>query len=100
MPQLNTNIPKSVPKSIPVSKQLSNFMMSISKELLYALKRAGDWGQVENCKSYKKIFVTSDKLAALYAFHRGIRFIYLRRQFSGPSMIHLKSLYRYSFVLF
>lgn len=44
---------------------------------LYSLKRAGDWGQVEHCVRYRKIFVTRDKLAALYAMYRRVPFIYM-----------------------
>lgn len=44
---------------------------------LLALKRAGDWGQIEHCKRYKLIFVTSDRLAALYATYRDVPMLYL-----------------------
>ena len=38
-----------------------------------ALKLAGDWGQIEHCRSMgDAIFVTSDKLAALYALARNV----------------------------
>jgi hypothetical protein len=46
-------------------------------ELQLALKRAGDWGQVEHCVKYDRVFVTSDVLAALYAYFRGVRFMLL-----------------------
>jgi hypothetical protein len=39
-----------------------------------ALKRAGDWGQVEHCKRYNSVFVTHDRLAAAYAHYRGVRY--------------------------
>jgi hypothetical protein len=46
----------------------------------YALKRAGDWGQVESCfgpdSKPRKVFVTSDKIAAAYAVSRGIPIMY------------------------
>jgi hypothetical protein len=45
-----------------------------------ALRRAGDWAQVEHCRKYDKVFVTSDVLAALYAFYRRVRFLLLRVQ--------------------
>jgi hypothetical protein len=41
-------------------------------------KRAGDWAQVEHCKRYDKIFVTFDRLAALYAYYRKTKFIFIR----------------------
>jgi hypothetical protein len=37
-----------------------------------ALKRAGDWGQIEHCKKNKIIFVTADRLSALYAMYRDV----------------------------
>lgn len=43
-----------------------------------SFKRAGDWGQVEHCKRYDKIFITFDRLAALYAYYRNVKFIYVR----------------------
>ena len=63
-----------------------------------ALKNAGDWGQIEHCKAIGAVFVTCDKLAALYAAYRNVPLLYLnhhdRLQF-GPKggFIH------YSFVM-
>ena len=45
---------------------------------LYAIKRAGDWGQVEHCLRYNKIFMTADLLAATYAMFRGVGCVYVR----------------------
>ena len=61
------------------SKNLATRLMSFSRPMKYALKRAGDWSQVEHCVRYNKIFVTADKLAALYAQFRGIQLIFLKR---------------------
>ena len=61
-------------------KTLQEYVVNCTKPFKYALKRAGDWGQVEHAAKYGKVFVTSDKLAALYAWCRGVRFVYLRRQ--------------------
>lgn len=69
----------SPPKYTSTTAQ-TNAAYSFSRDLKYALKRAGDWGQVENASRYNKVFVTSDKMAALYAWYRGVRFIYMRRQ--------------------
>lgn len=41
-------------------------------------KRGGDWGQIEHCQRYDKVFVTFDRLAALYAYYRGVKFIFIR----------------------
>ena len=51
---------------------------------LYALKRAGDWGQVEHCARYGKLFVTADKLAALYAAYRHVGFIFVGQHVMDP----------------
>jgi hypothetical protein len=61
----------------PLSKH--HRLMQCSDQMKYAMKRAGDWGQVEHCLKYKKIFVTTDKFAALYAYYRGVRFIFMRQ---------------------
>ena len=42
------------------------------------MKRAGDWGQVEACKRSGRIFLTEDRLAALYAFYRKVPFVLIR----------------------
>ena len=68
------------------------FFYNFSKALKYALKRTGDWGQVENCKRYGKVFITCDKLAAFYAKYRGVDFIYLSRIMYG-------NWYRYTFMV-
>jgi len=81
-------------------KTLQDYILAFSIPLKYALKRAGDWGQVEHCKRHNKVFITSDKLAALYAEYCNIRFIFIRRQFSGDKMKYLKDLYRCTYVIF
>lgn len=43
---------------------LDSTLTRLSKKTLLAIKLAGDWGQVENCRRYGKIFVTQDKIAA------------------------------------
>lgn len=59
----------------------SNFQ-KYNSETLFALKRAGDWGQVENCKRYGKIFITGDRYAALYAYWRGVPAILVRKTYA------------------
>ncbi len=49
----------------------------VAKALSY--KRAGDWGQVENCVLRGRAFITCDKLAAMYAILRGVPVVYLAR---------------------
>lgn len=45
----------------------------IGREARYfAMKRSGDWGQVEHCKKYGMVFVTHDKPAFLYALAREV----------------------------
>lgn len=43
----------------------------------FAAKRAGDWGQVENCRIRGRAFMTNDKLAAMYAIYRGVTVVYV-----------------------
>lgn len=64
-------------KSAVGAMTLLDLYKDLSDASLYALKRAGDWGQVEHCVRYGKIFVTRDKLAALYAMYRSVPFIYV-----------------------
>lgn len=45
---------------------------------LLNMKRAGDWAQVEACKRKGRIFLTEDRLAALYAFYRKVPFVLIR----------------------
>lgn len=59
---------------------MRNFLAARSRPLLYALKRAGDWGQIEHAKRYRKVFITCDKYAALYAWYRRVPFMFMRRQ--------------------
>jgi hypothetical protein len=49
-----------------------------TKEFKIALKRAGDWSQVMHAKKYKKIFVTSDRLATLFAIYNNVPYILFR----------------------
>jgi hypothetical protein len=53
-----------------------NIVMALKPSTRYALKRAGDWGQVESCIGHNKIFVTSDLMAATYAISRGVQMLY------------------------
>jgi hypothetical protein len=55
-------------------------LSKFDRDTLYAIKRAGDWGQVEHSKKYNKIFVTEDRMAALYAYFRGVPCILLRKK--------------------
>lgn len=91
-------------------RNIRDQILMFSDPLKYALKRAGDWGQVEHCVRYGKVFVTSDKLAALYAYFRNVRFIYLNRDehfnfdvVTGADDVdplsHMPNFFRYSFVI-
>ena len=80
----------------PVINTPRDQILEFGNPLKYALKRAGDWGQVEHCAKYDKVFVTSDKLAALYAYYRDVRFIYLYRDQSKQPY---PTLVRYVFVI-
>jgi hypothetical protein len=43
-----------------------------------AKKRSGDWGQVENCVVKGRVFITCDKMAALYAVYRDVPVVYVQ----------------------
>jgi hypothetical protein len=55
-------------------------LLELSPDTMLAIKRGGDWGQVEHCAKYNKLFVTSDKMAALYAFYRNVKFMLVQYQ--------------------
>ena len=101
------NFSKSVIKfAIGCSKpskltEIRHHLQNFSDPLKYALKRAGDWGQVEHCVRYNKVFVTSDKLASLYAYYRGVRFILLKRDDTHftPALTTRVPFLRYSYIL-
>ena len=75
--------------------------MKFSDQMKYSMKRAGDWGQVEHCVKYNKVFVTADKFAALYAYYRGVRFILMREANHRKSAAYPKllSFNRYVFII-
>jgi hypothetical protein len=45
---------------------------------LAARARAGDWGQIEHCKKIGAVFITADRLSAMYATYRGVGVILVR----------------------
>ena len=95
-------IPYAIGHAKPtIIQNLMDQIYDFSDPLKYALKRAGDWGQVEHCVQYDNVFVTSDKLAALYAYYRGVRFILLKRDDTHftPVVKTRVSFLRYSYIL-
>ena len=72
--KLNADLPGARPDSD--SERPNPTLAEVSR--LLNLKRAGDWGQVEACKRHGRVFLTADRLAALYAYHRGVSFLLLR----------------------
>jgi len=84
-----------------VAPGLRDYVASRSKPLMYAIKRAGDWGQVEHCKKYNKVFVTCDKMAALYAWYRKVPFIFMRTQKHEGTMTErgVPDFFSYSFAM-
>jgi len=71
------NIPKMNTKSI-TSDIIKKNVSRLDRDTLFAIKRAGDWGQVEHCKKYNKTFVTTDRMAAMYAMYRRVPCILVR----------------------
>lgn len=64
-----------------------------------ALKRAGDWGQVEHCVRHGKVFVTADKMAALYAYYRRAKFVLVQTQDNREAVGFLPTFIRYTFTI-
>lgn len=64
-----------------------------------ALKLAGDWGQIEHCKCKGWVFVTADKLAALYAVYRDVPLLYLNHNDSFKVGKGDRTFLQYSFVM-
>ena len=60
-----------------IAGQIDLPFYTIGSAANFALKRAGDWGMVEHCAKFDHVFVTSDKLAALYARMKGVCVLYL-----------------------
>ena len=86
-------------QKVSTPKTLQDHVANCSRPFKYALKRAGDWGQVEHASKYGKVFVTSDKLAALYAWCRGVRFVYLRRQEKLSGLARPPLFHRYTWAI-
>lgn len=76
--RLFTNFHLADPDNFVV-KNFRDRFLTFSDTLKYALRRAGDWGQVEHAKRYGKVLFTSDILTALYAYYRNVRFVHLQR---------------------
>lgn len=64
-----------------------------------ALKRAGDWGQIEHCKRNKLIFVTADRLTALYAAYRDVPFLFVKHAPDPVSDKHGDAFAHFSFIM-
>lgn len=74
-------------------------LMGLSETCVYALKCAGDWGQVERCRRDGAVFVTCDALAALYARYRGVPCVFLHVQSRGSNVALARRHARYAFAL-
>lgn len=77
-----TNKRRNVIYPPPTSaKDLELVIPSLSIPLLYALKRTGNWGMVQSCVVHpNRVFFTVDRLAAMYAYYRGVPFVYFDDQ--------------------
>lgn len=64
-----------------------------------ALKLAGDWGQIEHCKRTGRVFVTADKLAALYAAYRDVPLMYVNHHDRFKAGRADRTFLQYSFVM-
>ena len=62
--------------------QLELFLRSVPREVQLSLKRAGDWAQVQHCRRTGAVFVTRDRLAAMYAYATGTACVLYRNMWS------------------
>ena len=71
------------------SDTLDEFLRSVPKHVQLSLKRAGDWGQVQHCRQTGAVFVTRDRLAALYAYATGTACIFYRNGWKRDFAKHM-----------
>ena len=64
-------------KNAKTTEVIDRTLAMMDEDTRHAIKRAGDWGQVKNCKLRKRVFVTRDKLAAMYAHYENVDYIFL-----------------------
>jgi hypothetical protein len=74
-------------------------LFKLAPATLFALKRSGDWGQVQYCARHRAVFWTADKMAALYAWVRGVRFIWAHSIEMVDDMPGIPHMIQYSFVV-
>jgi hypothetical protein len=75
---------------------LDNLINRVSSPTKFAIKCAGDWGQVEHCKKYDGLLFTKDKIMALYAILRGVDCIlYTYDDHRYPDEPQTPDIYRY-----
>lgn len=91
-------------KSFIAGQVVSEVQNGKNVSTLLALKRAGDWGQVEHCKRYGYVFVTADKPAALYAIFRDVCVLFVKTHKTMSVVAEeygdKRDLYRHSFALY
>ena len=85
----------------PSNTPLDHFLKGVRRDTLLAIKLAGDWGQVEHCKRYDKVFVTHDKMVALYAYCRRVKFVLVSydAKRSRDDADDANDFFRYTFLL-
>jgi len=80
--------------------RINSFLLKMDRAELFAIKRSGDWGQVQHAKKYDKVFVTRDRLAALYAHFQGVKYMYMSYEnYVDEIRDGFPPFYRYTFVL-
>lgn len=103
--KLATDRDTGVTKPLSTSKEAMKLLIAELKlekkncSVALALKLAGDWGQIEHCKQKGWVFVTADKLAALYAVYRDVPLLYLNHNDSFKVGKGGRSFLQYSFVM-
>lgn len=71
------------------------FLLWIPIGTLFAIKRSGDWSQIQHCLMKDTFFISFDRLALFYAFYRGVGFFAFMKpaeneiqNFYGGKIIH------------
>lgn len=93
---LSRSVYSSVHSSLDAhSVKLNKF----SDRALRWIKRAGDWGQIMNCKRNHRVFVTQDLMAALYAFFEGVSCVFVRMRSKDSADMSTRTR-RYCFTIY
>lgn len=93
--------PRKNAKTAKKSSKIDRMLAEMDDETRFAIKRAGDWGQVRNCLLRNRVFVTRDKLAAMYAHLNNVDYMFMayEQKCDAPLPGALPRLFRYSWTV-